>query len=147
MDYAPALCRQKRFNMPLPRHKAELIGQPAAREPDTLSGYWFRPSDAAQGSRLQGVQEAARTKPGCGQYQTLHQNGLAQKDVAMLSQADQSDQFALPATIIRMRDWQINPMPDDRQFGMALQKPKPRKRFQQEMSDMVHRKAPIDGCR
>jgi hypothetical protein len=65
----------------------------------------------------------------------------------MLSQADQSDQFALPATIIRMRDWQINPMPDDRQFGMALQKPKPRQRFQQEMSDMVHRKAPIDGCR
>jgi len=64
MDYTPAQSRQKRFNMPLPRHQAELIGQPAAREPDTLSGYWFRPSDAAQGSRLQGVHEAARTEPG-----------------------------------------------------------------------------------
>jgi hypothetical protein len=63
----------------------------------------------------------------------------------MLAQPKQGDQFALPATIIRVRDWQINPVPDDREFRMTPHEPQSRKAFQNEMSDMMHRHAPIDG--
>ena len=44
-----------------------------------------------------------------------------------------------------MRDWQINPVPDDREFGKTFQAPKPREAFQQKVANMMHRDAPINS--
>lgn len=62
----------------------------------------------------------------------------------MLRQTQKPDQLLLPAAIIRMWDGQINPVPDDREFRVLFQTPKPRQSFQQKMPDMVHRKAAIN---